>query len=53
MKEQEALRRRIQDMAERSAKAILSGDTITIAEARKRSRRVLAEIASSRRSTKK
>ena len=45
---EDALRRRMTEMAIRSEEAIQKGEVMTVAEARKRSKRVLQEIAASR-----
>ncbi len=50
---EDALRRRMTEMAIRSEEAIKNGDVITIAEARKRSKRVLQGIAASRSKAKR
>ena len=48
-----AMRRRMTEMAIRSEEAIANGDVMTVAEARKRSKGVLQEIAASRTKAKR
>ncbi|MBL7951095.1 MAG: hypothetical protein JNM62_05190 [Flavobacteriales bacterium] len=50
---EDALRRRMTEMAIRSEEAIKNGDVMSIAEARKRSKAVLKEIAASRTKAKR
>lgn len=50
---EDALRRRMTEMAIRSEEAIKNGDVMSIAEARKRSKGVLKEIAASRSKAKR
>jgi ribosomal protein S17 len=49
---EDALRRRINEMAVRSEEAIRKGDVLTLAEARKRSKTLLKEIAAERSSAR-
>ncbi len=50
---EDTLRRRMTEMAIRSEEAIKNGDVMSIAEARKRSKGVLKEIAASRSKAKR
>lgn len=50
---EDALRRRMTEMAIRSEEAIKKGDVMSLAQARKRSKDVLKEIAASRSKAKR